>query len=264
MKNKFTKSFLLLCALLLSPSTTEAQRHLYLRLDVGSGNIYTFAASNIVTGFINLVSKQVLFDNSFLLTYNSGSIDNRDIDLKGNNKIGLVARDAFNELYGGLKLGYQSDNIGNFNWGIYGSAHYKLNQYRAKFPNETDFSPERFSYFKPGAGLFMIFGSIQQKTKVQVEAALRYAIPIGYKGMIGTDAEVLNSGLASFYALKFGGYSWFNFGFFAEVNHFDIFKTMGQYGTDPNFGSYTFGLTLTINPKSGEDAQKKQYYYFYW
>lgn len=221
-------------------------RHFYHRLDVGSGNIYTFVGSNLITAFANYLSHTVLFDNSFNYSFYSGKYQINNISIKHNNIAGITARDLFDDIHGGVKLGYKSDSFNAFNWGIYGSAHYKLNQFKSRL---TDvYEPERLSYFKPGVGLFFLFGGIEHKTWVQIETGAQYCIPIVYSGRFGNTKVPLNKGIATTYSIKIGGSTDFTGGVFLNLYHFNIFKE--NYYT--NFKMYNVGVTLTITPKRGE------------
>jgi len=254
MNNKIRKIFLVLMlmyGLILLHSDAYAQRHFYHRLDVGSSNIYTFVVSNIVTGYANYLTHDILFDNSYVYTLYSGDIDGIEIKTKGFGPMGVTARELFNDSFGGVKLGYQSDFISAFNWGLYASVHYKVNQVKTLFPEMEDYGNERFQYLKPGVGVLFTFGDMESKVKVQIEAAARYDIPMGYKGMAGTKVNgVLNKGISSHFSVKVAGYSWLSAGLFADFNHYDLYRNMTE---GSHFKPYSFGVTFTITPKRGED-----------
>lgn len=230
-----------------------AQHNFYHRIDVGSSNIYTFVVSNLITGYTNYFTHDMLFDNSFDYAFTNASVEGKDLKTKAYNPMGLTAKDLFNDAYAGVKLGYQSDNPGSFNWGIYASAHYKINQFRVGWTSDDVLSAERAQYFKPGAGLLFTFGSIEQKSKVQLEAALRYDIPLAYKGYFGEESGTLNSGLSSHFALKFVGYRWVSAGLYTDINHYNLYKSFDDLGNKSKFNLFNIGITFTITPKRGED-----------
>ena len=232
-------------------STLSAQRNFYHRLDVGSSNIYTFVLSNLVTGYANYLSHDMLFDNSYIYTIYRGKMGGEKIETKAYSPMGLTAKEVFNDVYGGVKLGYQSDLMGKVNWGIYASGHYRVNQVKVLFPGDDVYKAERFQYFKPGMGILLTFGGIDQKVKVQLEAAARYDLPVGYSGaMEGKASDILKSGISSHFAVKIAGFSWLSAGLFADFTHHDIYKNMTG---DSHFKPYSFGVTFTITPKRGED-----------
>lgn len=250
MKIKFFPKLVFLFAISFSIST-NAQRNFYHRIDLGSSNLYTFVISNIVTGYANYFSHDILFDNSYAYTFYKGVYCDQNIKTKAFSPIGITARDLFNDAFAGVKLGYQSDNMGGFNWGIYASTHYKINQVKATFLSE-DYSNECFQYIKPGLGLMFTFGSVENTTKVQLEAVVRYDIPIGYNGYFGNRRDALNNGVSSRFVIKVAGYKWFSVGAYTELNYYDLYKFKNVTGKS-NFKMYNIGLTFTITPKRGED-----------
>lgn len=246
--NKFRHMFFVVA--LCSCTLAQAQRHFYHRVDVGSSNIYTFVVSNLITGYTNYLTHDILFDDSYSYSLYNGRLNGEKIKTKGYNPMGITARELFNDAFAGVKLGYQSDYMGPVNWGIYTSAHYKINQFKVLFPFEDGYNSERAQYLKTGGGLFLTFGSIESITKVQVEAALRYDMPLSYAGIYGNDSGVLNRGVSSHFAVKVGGFSWLSAGVYADFNHYDLYKNMGSNST---FKQYNVGVTFTITPKRGED-----------
>ena len=240
--NKHKNILTLVCLLIFMGA--KAQRNFYHRIDVGSSNIYTFVLSNIVTGFANYYSRDILFDNSYVYTLYSG-----DLKTKGLNPIGLTARDLFNDAFAGVKLGYHSESFSNFNWGVYGSAHYRINQVNARSKDIEEYHVERFQYFKPGAGILLTFGGIESDVIVQFEAAAKYDIPINYKGMYGSEINSLNNGISSHYSLKFAGNTAFSIGVFADLTHYNLYKDLNV-----KLKPFSFGAVFTITPKRGIDV----------
>lgn len=247
-KKTFGISVLLLFA---GTSSLSSQRHFFHRIDVGSSNIYTFVVSNLLTGFGNYLTHDMLFDNAYAFTFFNGQYDDENIKTKMSNPIGIQARELFNDAFAGVKLGYQSDRPGFFNWGIYASTHYKINQFRAKFPINDDYHAEQVQYLKSGGGIFVTFGSIKTKIKTQIEAALRYDIPLNYSGTFGKGKENLAKGLSSHFALKLGGYSWISGGLYADINHYDLYKETSHIS---KFKLRSMGIIFTITPKRGDDV----------
>lgn len=247
-KIKLTTCIAALCCVI----QVNAQRHFYHKVDVGSSNIYTFVVSNLITGYANYFSHNTIFDNSYVYTLYSGKLDGEKIKTKGLSPMGITAEELFNDAFGGLMLGYQSDRMNSFNWGLYASAHYRILQMEALFPDTEDYGHERFQYVKPGVGLFLRFGSVENPIKVQLEASAKYDFPIGYKGIGGTSVkDVLNKGVSSRFAVKIGGHTWFSAGVFADFTHYDLYKGMDN---GSHFKPYSFGVTFIITPKRGEDV----------
>lgn len=251
MKKALSLLHLLTAILLLSAgaNATAQNRHFYHRGDIGSGNAYMFVGTNLITAFANYLSHDILFDNSFNYTFYDCNLGGTEFKTKANNIMGLKAKELFNDFTAGVKLGYKSDSYSSFNWGIYGSFHYKINQFQLKPDGAESYANERMCYLKPGVGAFVVLGSIESDIKVQIEGALRYALPIAYKGMLGDKTDMLDSGIQSHFALKLGGAHDFSGGVFVDINHFDFYKDMPS---DSKFKAYTIGVTLTITPKRGE------------
>lgn len=254
MRNKYTDLSMLLIVMLVScaPVHLSAQRHFYHRLDFGSSNIYTFVGSNLITGFANYLAHDILFDNSYIYSFYNVSYGGENVRIKAYNPIGITGKDLLNDILGGAKFGYQSDNTGNMNWGVYASGHYKLNQFKARFPFANEYSKECLQYLKPGIGLFLTIGSIEKQTKIQIESSVRYNMPIGYHGGFGDSKSVLNKGFSSYYAIKIAGYSWFSAGIYSEFNHYNFYKKNDRFENSKS-KMYNIGLVFTITPKRGED-----------
>lgn len=219
-------------------------QHFYHRLDVSTGNIYSFVASNLATAGINALADDMLFDNAFNYTYVNLSSENQPLKTKMRDIAGLTARDLFNDVRLGVKLGYQSFNPGNFNWGVYGSAHYKINQFGI---DESDVVTNNIIHkVMIGGGMMFTLGNIESYTKVIIEAGLQYDIPLKYKGQFGTDVDnVLSKGLSSHFALRFGGTSWLQgIGLYADIPHYNMLKD----NIKCNLKMYHFGIVYTISP----------------
>lgn len=244
---------LLVCACAVySVIDANAQRNFYHRLDVGSANVYTFVLSNLLTGYANYLSGDMLFDNSYVYTLYDGSMDGGKIRTKGFNPMGITATELFNDAFAGVKLGYQSDRLGFLNWGVFASGHYRINQVQAMLPVMEDFGKERFQYVKTGGGLLLTLGSMENRIKVQLEAAARYDMPVGYSGICGTAVrDALNSGISTHFSVKVAGYSWFSAGVFGDFCHYDLYKDVVG---DIDFRPYSLGVVFTITPKRGEDV----------
>lgn len=242
------KRYTILAALGLTcvvPSRAD-MRNFYHKVDITSGNVYTFVLSNLFTAYGNYLCHDILFDDSFQYTVMNGrTLSGEKISTKPQNLMGFKARDLFNDISTGIKLGYKSDSFSSVNWGIFAGTHYSINQFGAQLPGMDGYSNERYTYFKPGAGFYLMFGSIEQRLRVQVEMGARYNIPLKYHGNITDLPEPLNSGISSYYSLKFGGAYDFSGGIFVSVNHFDIFK----HTVAERFRCWSAGVTFIITPK---------------
>lgn len=248
------KKVLFFIILFVAMQQANAQ-HFYHRIDVGTNNIYTFVASNLITAGLNAATNDMLFDNSYNYTYMDLST-NESVETKNYDVLGLTARDIFNDIRVGAKLGYQSFNFGAFNWGIYGSAHYKLNQFKTKVDGSDIWTKHNIQKIMLGGGLMMIFGSMENSTRVIIEAGLRYDTPFNYRGACGDNfKDVLNRGLSSNVSVRFGGKSWLQgLGLYADIPHYNMFKSGGEYFSNPQLKMYSFGVVYTISPWKFKDA----------
>ena len=227
-------------------NTVRAQ-HFYYRLDIGTNNIYSFAAANLATAGLNALADKMLFDNAYTYTYINTS-DN--LDTKGYNVAGMTARELFSDITVGGKLGYQSFYPSSFNWGIYGSAHYRVNQFKTSVSGLNEEHHTDIQRLQLGGGLLFNLGDIESSTRVVIEAGLRYELPINYNQCNGQKvSDVLNGGLSSHFALRINGNGVLQgLGVYADIPHYNIFKNSGNKSVMPNLKMYTFGLIYTITP----------------
>lgn len=225
-------------------------QHFFRRIDVSSSNLYSFVVANLASGGINYLTDGMLIDNYY--SYTMGALDVKgypDAKYKNNDIIGITARDVFNDITGGLKLGYQSHNKGFFNWCIYGSGHYKLNQFMTQMSSVDVLDRHRLQRVAVGGGAMVSLGDFENnKTKVILEAGLRYEMPIGYKGTFGTEVkDVINSGLSSHFAIRFGGTSGLQgLGVYADILHYNLLKSNNV--TPRELKMYSFGIVYSISP----------------
>lgn len=214
----------------------------YHRLEIGTNNIYTFAAANLLTAGLNALTDDMLFDNAYTYTYmHTGD----NLEVKGRNVLGLTARDVFSDVTLGGKIGYQSTNPGNFNWGVFASAHYRINQFDLGVKNSDAFLTQDIHRAQFGGGLLFTLGDIESSTKVIIEAGVRYEIPVLYNAggvKVEKVSNALNSGLSSHVAVRLNGSgSLQGIGIYADIPHYKLYK-------GSNIKPYTIGLLYTITP----------------
>lgn len=216
--------------------------HFYHRFEINTGNLYSFTVTNLLTAGLNKASNDRLFDNSF--NYTIYNCDAPDYKVKEYDRIGVSFRDLFADSNIGVKLGYQSFNMGFFNWGIYGSAHYRINQFKTVASDAT--MRHNIQRIQLGGGLMIAFGSMDNENKVILEGSLRYNLPAYYhiSGINDNQKSLLDNGLTSYYAIRMGGLGPLKgLGVFIEIPHYSMIKS-DVYKIKP----YTFGLTYTIMP----------------
>lgn len=237
------KIFILVLGILLV-GKAHSQSHLYYKLDVGTNHIYSFAISNLATGWLNALADRMLFDNAYSYTY-LNDIDAPNYKSKQYSITGITARDFFSDITAGAKIGYQSASPDAFNWGLFGSAHYRVNQFKTSMNNSDAVLHNDVQRLLLGGGVLLSFGNIESKTRVTFEAALRYEMTLSYKGYYGKDKDLLNKGLSSHFAVRVNGSGALQgLGVFADIPHYDLFKVKSK----GNLKMYTFGIIYTITP----------------
>lgn len=225
-------------------------QHLYHRLDIGASNLFTFVVANLATAGLNYASNDMLFDNAYTYTWLQTGSTPSNVSAKGYNVAGLTARDLFNDITFGGKIGYQSAEPTAFNWGVFGSAHYRLNQFKTEIDGQNQLFRHTVHRLQLGGGILLKLGDIESSTRFVVEAGLRYELPISYKGESGMGtSDMLNSGLSSHFSLRINGKGAFQgLGLYADIPHYNLFKKMDiQFGT-AKIKPYSFGIIYTITP----------------
>ena len=221
--------------------------HLIFNGDLAFGSPYTAAVSSIVTGLANYyLLNDAFFENSF--AYSTYSV-NKD-GVKAMNPMGLTAKELFNNVQTGLKVGYQTYSPEFVNAGIYASAHYKLDQFQVGIEDDH-MTNHRAQRVLVGATVLLSLGSMGQASRVIVEAGCRYSLGLAYKSPLGTDKKQLNDGLVSHFAIKLASRGMMqNVGVYADINHFNLWK---DFRPNQKLNNMTFGLTWTITPQQVDE-----------
>lgn len=219
-------------------------QHLIFNGEIASGNPYLIAASSVITGLTNYyLLNDAFFENAFAYSIYSTNIDG--LKAKTMNPMGLTASELFNNFQIGLKIGYQTYNPEYFNFGIYASAHYKIDQFKVGYDDHMD--RHRAQRALIGATALLSLGSMRQPSRIIVEAGLRYSLGLAYKSPFGDNKDQLNDGLVSHFAIKLASRGmWQNIGLYADINHFNMWK---DFRPNHKLNNYTFGITWTITPQ---------------
>lgn len=222
--------------------------HLILNAEIASGSPYVFAASSVVTGLLNYyLLNDAFFENSFSYSFYSTNVDG--LKARTQNPMGLTARELFNNIQTGLKLGYQTYRPEFFNCGIYATGHYKLEQFKVGY-DKDNMSNHRAQRFLVGATALMSLGSMKQPQRVIIEAGLRYSISLAYKSPLGENKSQLNDGLTSHYAVKIASRGMLqDIGIYADIDHFNLWK---DYKPDHKLHDFTIGVTWKITPQQAD------------
>lgn len=241
------KKYLLILLALMTFGMPLKSQVFYHRIDVTTGNLYSFVASNLISAGVNYLTKDRLLDTSFGYSVYDSSFPAGKVGIKDYDRVGFTMRDLIADSSYGLKLGYQSFYPGVFNWGIYGSGHYKINRF--KMLNSGITKPQDIHRLQLGGGILLSFGSIESSGKAVFEAGVRYNLPVHYKGSWGNDADsALEKGITTHYSIRFGGFGVLQgVGIFAEIPLYNLAKANSIY-PGLKFKPYTFGITYTIMP----------------
>lgn len=225
--------------------------NLIFNVDIASGNPYTIAASSVITGLANYyLLNDAFFENSFIYGLYKTNVDG--LQVRTMNPMGLTASELFNNLQVGLKLGYQTYSPEFFNFGFYGSAHYKIDQFNIGY-NDDNMQKHRAQRALFGATALLSLGSMNQPSRVIIEAGVRYSMALAYKSPLGNQKEQLNDGLVSHFAVKLASRGMLqNIGVFADINHFNMWKDLRP---NQKLNNYTFGITWTITPQQVDDRK---------
>lgn len=226
-------------------------QHLIFNCDLASGNLYTMAASSVVTGLANYyLLNDAFFENSFAYSFYSTDIEH--LKVKTMNPMGMTASELFNNLQVGLKIGYQTYRPEFFNCGIYASAHYKLEQFEAG-RNDENMQKHRSQSALLGVTGLLSLGSMEQASRVIVEAGLRYGIPLAYRSPWGSGKDLANNGLSSHFSIKLASRGmWQNIGIYADICHANTWKKLRP---GKKLDNWTLGITWTITPQQADDRK---------
>jgi len=253
------KKFLFTIVLFISASTVcSAQalgRHTYFHVGMGSGeNVWSTLVYAFVTDELNILTHSNIFESSVEYNIRSGKTDGEKMGFKPYKSYGFRSCDLFQSVKPSIKLGYISSLPGNFNWGLYGEAQYRYEQFRVSpIKSDDDYSKQQMGRALFGGSAFVVLGGVTKNLHVMVEAGLRYNMGIDAKGVLG-NKDAFNDGLTSHYAVKLTGARMEqDFGIYVDVNHFDYLKSDTQ-----KFKNISIGLTYCLT--FGQAVQNAQRY----
>lgn len=241
----------------------QAQRHIYNRIELGGGNVWTFVGLEAVSMIMNQLSDKTLSEatlrfclpiseygnlNSYQGFYDWNSdqfIDDPEYAKGDDGYAKFSARNLLSNIIIGDKLGYLTDNLGAVNFCFYGSAYYNLQQLKLMedYDEYLNLSTQRLQF---GGGAMLILGSIESKGRVIIDGGLRYNMPLHFKGdeIEGSASDMMNKGVSSHYMFK---YSWDNsvaIGATADIMHYNMFKNEGLCGKQSKM--VEFGITISL------------------
>lgn len=241
-----------LIALTSSQSFAERNPHLYVKGDFSSQNIITEALTLGATALINRSTNDFLWDNIWNMAAVYGNIDGQGLS-SDFGFAGIKPYQLFCNFGTGVKVGYQTDNIGFFNVKGYGSLHYRTNNQKICLPWETEGEVSSIHRLQIGAGGIVVLGAIHHSVRVAIEAGLRLNVPIYYSGPFGDGPSCLNTGVAPVLGVTVAGRELMkkcgmNIGLFFELPGYNIFKESDIFTRPYSVKTLNIGLNLTICP----------------
>jgi len=241
------KKFLFTIVLFISASTVcSAQalgRHTFFHVGMGSGeNVWSTVAYSLVATALNVSTETDIFEYSVEYNLRSGETNGEKMGLKHYKPFGFRSCDMFSLVKPSVQLGYVSCLQGDINWGVYGVAEYRYEQFRVSpIKSEDNYSKQQMGRALFGGSAFVVIGGYTKKLHLMAEAGIRYNIGIDAKGVLG-NKDAFNNGLTSHYALKLTGSKLNrNCGIFVDVNHFDYLKSKTQ-----RLKNVSVGLTFCV------------------
>lgn len=256
-------SLIAIVVMFLSVVPMNAQRHLYNRVELGAGNVWSFAGMTLISTIANQLAHRPITESTLrfcLPTTEYGNLNSyqgfedwnhdkfiEDAENKSSNEDYIKAdgRSLFSNIIVGDKIGYLSDLMGSVNYCIYGAAYYNLQQFKL-MENSEDYTSICTQKIQLGGGLMCILGSIENSNRLILDAGLRYNIPIHFKGE-GIDADLndmMNKGISSHYMVKYSMGSSVAVGATVDIMHYNMFKDETLCGDRSK--TVEFGITLSV------------------
>jgi hypothetical protein len=242
------KSLLFLMAIILMPNLLRGQtardNHLFLHVNFAAGNVYTAAFPSLATWGLNELTKSNIFESALEVPFYSTD----GFDLEQYSMVGYTAHDLFKDIHPSLKIGYQTRRMSDFNWGIYASGEYIMNQFKTQYSN-FGYESNKLQRFLVGGSAFVVIGGVDKMYHFMIEAGGRYSMALNYEGPLADGKDGINNGLVSHFALKVTGAGAIqDFGIYADFNHFDLLKR-----NDAKLKMFNIGIMWTVTPGQREN-----------
>lgn len=240
----------------------QAQRHIYNRVELGGGNVWTFVGLEGVSMVINQLTHKPISEATLrfavpiseygnLCSYQGFDDWNYDRFFGEDHEYGddgaakFKGRNLLSNIIVGDKMGYLTDNLGFVNWCFYGAAYYNLQQLKV-MDNEEDYTNVSMQRLQLGGGVMATLGSIENKNRVIIDGGLRYNIPLhfGSDGYEGSTSDYMNSGISSHYMVKWSYDNSIAVGATVDILHYNLFKDESLCGNQSKM--VEFGITVSI------------------
>lgn len=246
--------------LISAPSFAQGHRHdhsdgrarhhnFYHKVNLSFGNLYGFALSSCLTGVINYLIDDAMFETGFgYPIYREKTVS--PYRFSRQNMLGVERYDLLHNFDGGIRLGYQTYNPRFVNVGFCALAQYKYEPFLLmdNLGGEQQAVQSTVRRVLLGGNFMLFLGKMSMDTRVELETGLRYSLGMGYVNPVGASVNALNNGLVSHYALSIGGPGYFqNIKFFADVTHFNLIQN-DHISLSPIY----VGLSWTVTPKQSD------------
>lgn len=250
MKQKLVAIIVCVMTMIIGVNSSHAQRNLYHRVELGSGNAWTFVAMEGLAIGMNQWAKKPLVEASLRFSIPNTSYGNLDSyqgfgDFGGDSYssdeeeesdlggfVGFHMRELFSNVIIGDKVGYLSDNMGFLNYCIYGAGYYNIQQFKLLDEYNDDWTPLNTQRLQLGGGAMVILGSIESRSRWIIDGGVRYNIPVyfGGSGIEGSTNDILSKGISSHYMVKWSMRNQIAVGFTADIMHYNMFKDENLVG----------------------------------
>lgn len=236
-------------------SNHERARHnnFYHKVELNYGNLYSFALSSCLTGVINYLIDDTMFETGLSVPiYREQAI--APYSFSRQNLLGVKLNDLVHNFDGGIKLGYQTYDPRFVNFGICAVASYKHDPFLGALLQDEETLSYQASIQRLlfGGNVMLYLGEMGMSTQVIIEAGIRYSYGLAFKdpSSLGL-SEHLKNGWVSHYAVSIGGPGFFqNIKLFADVTHFSLIDS-SHLKLSPIY----VGLSWTVTPQQSSNKR---------
>lgn len=223
----------------------------YHKVELNYGNLYSFAISSCLTGVVNYLIDDTVFETGF--GFPVYRVQNESpYYFAPQNPLGVQLKDLLHNYEAGLKLGYQTYDPRFVNFGICAVASYKFEPFIGNILIEdvTIANPSSIQRALIGGNIMLYLGEMGMSTQVTLEVGLRYSYGLSLTDSSKTiTQESLKNGIVSHYAITVGGPGFLqNIKLFADVNHYDLIKN-SYLRLSPIY----VGFSWTITPQQSDN-----------
>ena len=245
-----------------TPHKSQAHsQHLYLKMDLGSANIFSLCAMSLASAGLNAATNRSFSVTSFLVSPITAKAGSTELDIENYKWNLLDGNDLFKDVQLGGRIGWKSAeplNVANF--GFYGSFHYRINQFKIEDKAQNDYLKHNIQRMFIGLTAFVDLGDWEHGLVTTIEAGVRYSIATKYKNPYNLDKGALNNGLTTHFAVYLSPTSDFalqDLGFFVDINHFNLLNDskMSFVGLS-EIRTWTMGISFAINSHQADVRAK--------